>query len=120
MITLSRNYRFCNSETLVNIKDASIDQALDICFNNQPLTFVIDSKHIIVKDKPQNTNSLSSAIGVDITGKVVNEQNEPVVGATVAVEGSNIATATNENGEFALSSVNEEATLIISICKKTL
>src|SRR5665213_668192 len=72
----------------INIKDASIDQALDICFNNQPLTFVIDSKHIILKDKPQNTNSLSSANGVDITGKVVNEQNEPVVGATVAVEGT--------------------------------
>jgi len=98
----------------INIKDASIDHALDICFNNQPLTFVIDSKHIIVKDKPQNTNSLSSATGVDITGKVVNDQNEPVVGATVAVEGSNLATATDENGEFALSSVNEEATLLIT------
>jgi len=89
----------------INIKDASIDQALDICFNNQPLTFIIDSKHIIVKDKPQNTNSLSSANGVDITGKVVNEQNEPVVGATVAVEGTAMAIATDSKGEFGFSNL---------------
>ncbi len=98
----------------LNIKDASINQALDICFSNQPLTFVIDSKHIIVKDKPQKTNALLSAIEVDITGKVLNEQNEPMVGATVTVKGFRNATATNENGEFALFSVNEEATLIVT------
>lgn len=98
----------------INIKDASLNQALDICFNNQPLIFVIDNKHIIVKDKPQETNSLSSSIGVDITGKVVNEQNEPVVGATVALKGSKLATPTNEKGEFILSIENKGNTLLVT------
>src|SRR5665213_1814472 len=69
----------------INIKDASIDQALDICFNNQPLTFVIDSKHIIVKDRPDKINPPVANIGLDVKGIVVNEQNEPVAGATVAI-----------------------------------
>lgn len=98
----------------INIKNASINQVLDICFTNQPLTFIIEDKHIIVKDKIDNTNFAISNVGLNIKGKVVNEQNEPVAGATVAVKGSKIATSANENGEFALSSVDEEATLIVT------
>lgn len=98
----------------INIKDASIEQALDICFNNQPLTFVIDSKHVIVKDKPQKTNSLSSTIGLEITGIVINEQNEPVVGATVSIGNSNIAMATDAKGEFGFDNLKANDVLYIT------
>ena len=98
----------------INIKNASINQALDICFTNQPLTFIIEDKHIIVKDRPDKTNPPVANVGLDVKGIVVNEQNEPVVAATVTVKGSKIATATNENGEFALSAVDEQATLIVT------
>lgn len=98
----------------INIKDASLNQTLDICFTNQPLTFIIEDQHIIVKDRPDKINALPVKVGIDITGKVINEQNEPVAGATVAVEGTGVAIATDENGEFVLSSVNEEATLIVT------
>ena len=98
----------------VSIKNASINQALDICFANQPFKFIVDDKHIIVKDMPYKTNPPAVGVGLEVKGKVVNEQNEPVVGATVTVKGSKIATATNENGEFFLISVDGQATLIIT------
>ncbi len=44
------------------------------------------------------------------TGKVVDEQNEPVVGATVQVEGTTNGTATNVDGQFTLE-VNSGARL---------
>lgn len=98
----------------INIKDASINDALDICFANQPLTFIIEDKHIIVKDKPDETNSPLARAGIDITGKVINEQNEPVVGATVAVEGTAMAMATDSKGEFGFSNLKVNDVLHIS------
>jgi TonB-linked SusC/RagA family outer membrane protein len=89
----------------INIKDASLNDALDICFANQPLTFTIEDKHIIVKDRPDKTNAPTSNVGLDVKGIVVNEQNEPVVGATVAVESTGMAMATDSKGEFGFSNL---------------
>jgi TonB-linked SusC/RagA family outer membrane protein len=51
---------------------------------------------------------------VNITGRVVNEKDEPVPGATVMVKGSTYATATDEKGEFRLEEIEDNSTLIIS------
>ena len=98
----------------INVKDASLNEVLDICFNNQPLTFTIDNKYIIVKDKPGQTNSLPAEVGVDITGKVVNEDNDPLVGATVTVKGSGIAMATDSKGEFGFNNLKERDVLHVT------
>lgn len=99
----------------IDIKDASIDQALNICFANQPLTFTIDHKHIIVKDKSNEAISpVAASGGIDVTGKVINERNEPVIGATVLVKGTGYGTATNEKGEFELLNLKANDVLIIT------
>lgn len=98
----------------INIKNASIDQTLNICFNNQPLTFVIDSKHIIVKDKPDKINPPVANFGLDVKGIVVNEQNEPLVGATVSVEGNGMAMATDSKGEFGFSNLKINDVLLVT------
>src|SRR6185312_3542611 len=98
----------------INIKDASLSQALDICFTNQPLTFIIEDQHIIVKDRQDKTNALPGNAGINITGKVINEQNETVVGATVAVEGTAMAMATDSKGEFGFSNLKGDDVLLIS------
>ncbi|HEU5053451.1 MAG TPA: SusC/RagA family TonB-linked outer membrane protein [Hanamia sp.] len=97
----------------VNIKDASIPDALAFCFASQPLSFIIVDKQVIVKDKGKETSAPSLKDTLAIKGKVVNEQNEPVAGATVIVKGTEMAEATDEDGDFAFS-VEEHATLIIS------
>lgn len=40
---------------------------------------------------------------ISVTGEVVDEDNEPLPGATVRVEGTNAVTATDSNGEFTIS-----------------
>ena len=58
-------------------------------------------------------SSAAFAQQTKVTGKVVDEQNEPVVGATVQVEGTTNGTATNVDGQFTLS-VNNGARLRFS------
>jgi len=98
----------------IHIKDVSLNEVLDICFKNQPLTFLIDKKYIIVKDRQGQTNSPPAEAGIDITGKVINEENEPVIGATVAVEGANIAIATDSKGEFRFANLKRNDVLHVT------
>lgn len=58
-------------------------------------------------------SSAAFAQQMKVTGKVVDEQNEPVVGATVQVEGTTTGTATNVDGQFTLE-VNSGARLRFS------
>ena len=60
-------------------------------------------------------SSAAFAQQTKVTGKVVDEQNEPVVGATVQVEGTTNGTATNVDGQFTLE-VNRSASSFL-VCR---
>ena len=58
---------------------------------------------------------LSFAQTVKLNGKILNKKNEPVVGATIQIEGSNTGTSSDVDGNFSLSlSVGKKYTLVIS------
>ena len=59
-------------------------------------------------------SAISWAQNKTITGKVINELNEPISGATVSVKSSVTGTTTNEAGEFSLMISASAKTLIIS------
>ncbi|MFV0606896.1 MAG: carboxypeptidase-like regulatory domain-containing protein, partial [Niabella sp.] len=49
-----------------------------------------------------------------ITGTVVNQENEPIIGASVTIEGQSIGTTTDENGNFSLRMPDKNTTLVVS------
>ncbi|HUC82348.1 MAG TPA: SusC/RagA family TonB-linked outer membrane protein [Flavisolibacter sp.] len=96
-------------------KDVVLKEALNLCFRNQPLSFVIEDRYIIVQTKTATTQSLArQPVGIGISGRVINENGEGVAGATIAVKNSNNATSTDNRGEFSLKDVDEEAVLLIT------
>jgi TonB-linked SusC/RagA family outer membrane protein len=100
----------------LNVKNASIGQVLDLCFLNQPLSYTIVEKHIVVKKKPQE--AVADAINekaslIDVRGRVVNEKGEPV-NVNISVKGTTTVTSTDETGYFFIKGVDEHARLIIS------
>jgi len=78
----------------INLKDASLEEALEQCFKEQDLTFVIESNTVVVrmKEPPPPT----------IKGKVTNTQGETLPGASISIENKNAGTITNEKGEYSL------------------
>ncbi|MBW7892115.1 MAG: TonB-dependent receptor plug domain-containing protein, partial [Chitinophagaceae bacterium] len=99
----------------IQLKNATLEQALQACFEGQPLTYAIVNKTIVVRPKvPEKANETPVLSPIDVKGRVVNDNGVPVDGATVAVKGSNKATSTNSNGEFFLAGVDESAVLVIS------
>ena len=49
-----------------------------------------------------------------VKGTVVDQNNEPIIGATVVVKGSTIGAATDLDGNYVLNGVPEEATLVFN------
>lgn len=101
----------------IEVKNAPLQTALDLCFKQQPLTYAIVGKTIVVKEKLDEQKKEDAIeivqANIDIKGRITNEDGEPVR-ATVTVKGTSIAVGTNDNGEFVLRGVNEDATLIIT------
>lgn len=95
----------------INIKNAYIIEALEQCFNGQPLTFLIDKNSIILKKKlevpmPQFT----------LRGKILDEFNLPLPGATIVLKDTKISTISNKNGEYSINipDKNADGVLIVS------
>jgi TonB-linked SusC/RagA family outer membrane protein len=92
-------------------------KVLELCFKDQPLTYNISGKVIVISPKEVKAKNISAVNeeqqGIDVRGRVVNENGEPVQ-ASVTVKGTKEGTTTNANGEFRLQNVDENAVLVIS------
>ncbi len=108
----------------IKVSNVSLKTALDIAFENQPLSYQLVEKTIVVKKKspaPQPAESQqllavsTTASRENITGVVRNKKGEPLVGASVRVRGTNQGVSTNERGEFSLINVASNAVLEISM-----
>lgn len=110
------NYRFLYNSRLRELK-----QKVDVAFNNADISEVMNTlfAHTTLTYRRLDNNLIAirseerADQDIRITGKVLGEDNEPVVGASVSVKGTTRGTSTDANGDFELS-VPQNATLEIS------
>ena len=100
----------------LSVKDAELEDVLALVFDQQPLTFNILEKTVVVKAKLQaaEISNTTATPPIDIKGRITNESGEAVAGVSVVVKGTNNGTTTNTNGEFSLANVDSKAILLIS------
>lgn len=99
----------------IDVRNAPLKNVLNMCLANQPLTWEIDDKTIIIKPVQEKTQQVDAPTPpIDVSGKVMGADGKPVQGASVQVKGGDKGTTTKEDGSFSLSNIDEKATLIIS------
>lgn len=102
----------------VNVKNASLQQVLNLCFKNQELDYQIVEKNIVLKKKAvaENNNVLQAAAdtAVIIKGKVLDDKGTPMPGVSVAIVGFTVHAQTDKNGAFSIKSVKPTPTLEFS------
>jgi TonB-linked SusC/RagA family outer membrane protein len=100
----------------LDVKNAGLEEVLERCFENQPLSYNIENKIVTIKAKtPSFLEKLAAAWrNADVHCRVEDEKGEPLAGASVRVKGTNKAVVTDEKGEFTLNNVDENAVIIIS------
>ncbi len=99
-----------------NFTNASLEEVMKACLADQDLTYTIDQKTIVIRAKEKKTQESfpERVLSIDVSGRVVGENELPLPGATVKLKGSNRIVTTNERGEFLFSNVEEKATFVIS------
>src|SRR5690606_4273127 len=92
------------------------------CFKNQPFTYLVEGRIItlvpIAGLKPA-VNKVRPMLDaeppfVDVRGRIVNDNGEPLEGITVSVKGTKIVALTNSNGEFEIKNLPEDAVLVFT------
>jgi len=90
----------------IELKDATLTEALNQCFTGQPLTYVLDNNTIIVK--------MIQPPPPPITGKVANSKGETLPGVSIAVKGTGKGTVTDANGNYSIEVTGTEKVLVFS------
>ncbi len=101
----------------VQFNNADLNEVLDYCFKNQPLVYSIKNKAIVVKNKRPSQEYIvlqQSAAPIIISGKVSDEEGEPLIGVSVKVKESVTGTVTDANGQFTISIPEDKKTLVFS------
>ncbi|MDR3711386.1 MAG: TonB-dependent receptor [Puia sp.] len=112
-------YTFIYTETIlkearnvtIDIRGASLKQALDVCFHEQPFTYEIFDKTIVIRPVDERGQPLPP---LDIRGIVTGSDGKPLAGVSVTVRGTKKGTETDAAGAFTIRGVDNLAVLVFS------
>lgn len=123
-IRMQTGYDFFYSDKLMsdakpvsmNLNNVSLDKALAVCFKNQPLSYSIENKTVIVKQKDVSVldKVLDYFSAAEVRGRVLDEKGLPLIGVSVKVKGGTLGVSTNSNGEFSIKLPKGDEILVFS------
>lgn len=100
----------------IKLDKVELKTALDVVLKDQSLSYQIEDKVVVIKKAETSIiqKIIDYFVNIDVTGKVVDENNQLLIGASVTIKGTKRVVVTNQNGEFSFTNVDEKAILIIS------
>jgi TonB-linked SusC/RagA family outer membrane protein len=104
----------------LNAVNKSLTEALESCFKNQPLQFLINGNTVVIKQRAtpvaSNTSTISrSAIPIVVTGTVTDNKGQPLAGVSISLKGTTIGTATNADGKFSLKVPDDDGIITFNL-----
>lgn len=98
----------------VDLINTPLAVVLDKIFSNQPFTYTIDDKTILVKERvPEPRNRIEMAVLI-INGTVKGIDGLPLTSVSVKIKGTNKTTASNAEGKFSVNAPLEGTVLVFS------
>lgn len=103
----------------LDCEDCSIQQVIDRLEKATDLEFKVSDKQILVKKKAAKQAAAQSTVKAEriqqdsIRGRVLDDQGNPIVGASLIIKGTKIGTTTNNLGEFVVPKLSENQRVII-------
>ncbi|WP_299291378.1 TonB-dependent receptor [uncultured Mucilaginibacter sp.] len=100
-------------EINIEIGPVTVEEALNKCFKDQPLTYKIFSQTIVVKGKEKAETAVPLVVQ-RVQGTVTDEKGLPLPGVSVKLKGTNTGIVTDVNGKYLLNAVDGNGTLVFS------
>jgi TonB-linked SusC/RagA family outer membrane protein len=99
-----------NRKVTINVDNERIDETLDRVFAGTDVNYKVKDRFILLTTPEVGEVQQDNTV----TGKVTDNFGEPLPGVTVVVKGSTRGTITNSDGQYSLSNVSSDATLVFS------
>lgn len=98
----------------IEVKAQPLEAVLDACFAGQPLSYRVIEKTIVIEKGSALLRTYGSTFAAfPITGRIIDEQGNPLSGVTVQEKGTSNATTTDEDGNFSFTLVSSNSVLIL-------
>ncbi|MES1250337.1 MAG: carboxypeptidase-like regulatory domain-containing protein, partial [Chitinophaga rupis] len=103
----------------IRVTNASIEEVLAICLNDQPLTYSLVDRIIVIKKQlpviTKTEETIQLPLFAEISGLVVSDSTgQPLAGVSVKLKGTSVGAYTDINGNFTLQVPDGKGTLLIS------
>ena len=113
-------FRFLYNKKIVNVErkvsisadEKNIADVLDVIFQDTDISYVINDRHIVLNKRSNYTSFDEMQQTRVITGTIVDENDEPIIGANVLEKGTLNGAITNSEGKF---SINVPAGTVLQI-----
>jgi TonB-linked SusC/RagA family outer membrane protein len=123
--TIFGNYSLLENarNVTISVRNTSVEETLTLALKDQNLDFSIQGKMIVFTAKPGSPppgrdeisdTARPADLFHDITGKLVNEKNEPIMGVSVLAKGGRSGSKTDSNGIFRIRVPEHVTTLVFS------
>lgn len=99
------------SNISIDVDNEDWQDALQFILHDTKLGYKLLDGHLVVITNASSPKEIYQEI---VSGKVVNEQNEPLVGVSVLEKGTSNATSTDERGEFRIRVSDKSAVLVFN------
>ncbi|WP_158642504.1 SusC/RagA family TonB-linked outer membrane protein [Chitinophaga japonensis] len=109
-----------DSKVSVHARNRKVSDILDRVLSPLSLVYLVADDKVIIRhgDLPAADSAILAEAQVmvlkQLKGQVRSEKGDPLPGVSVRVKDSNLATVTNERGEFELDNVPDDAVLVVS------
>ncbi|WP_185965645.1 STN and carboxypeptidase regulatory-like domain-containing protein, partial [Flavobacterium zepuense] len=101
----------------IHIQDAELVDVLERCFFNQPLSYEVVDNTIIIKPREKTIKQKIKSflnIPLNIKGRVTDTAGRALPGAVIKIKGTNFAVTADDEGEFEMKGVSEDAVLVVT------
>lgn len=112
-----------SQDAVTELKSNSItvDQLFNETFNGTDIGYNFENNHIVLSKRLSDNkvmetmaNMIIQQQGKTVTGKVIDTNGDPIIGATIQIKGTGQGTITDIGGNYTLTNVYDNATLEIS------
>src|SRR5882757_3232700 len=99
----------------IRVRNVSIEEALAECFKDQPLSYTIIERTILIKRREEVIVKAMPDVPppIEIKGNVTDEQGKAVQGVSVIVKGTKIGVTTDANGDYTINVPDNSSKILV-------
>jgi TonB-linked SusC/RagA family outer membrane protein len=99
----------------VDFNNANLQEVMEFCLRNQPLTYKIEQKTILIKESPPVSEVKPMIVlAIVLSGRITDAKNQPLAGVNIAVKGKRMGVISDSEGRYSIH-VEESDVLMFSM-----